>query len=205
MESLKCFIFITHLFASSLVDSSWPNEMSWGLYPIKIWLGKHLVVEFSRPLWTAVVMGSQTLHLVGLFIATMWRYCPIHWFFHSVRPSICGWNAVDRFCCVPIFLARALLKWEVNQGSLLLITLFGSLYHGKMCSRYIRAMSDPVIPEVHGKNTAALEHSWSTIVRIASCPLLGGSPIIRSIAIVWNGKVPIFVGIWYGGVSLGVC
>jgi len=40
---------------------------------------------------------------------------------------------------------------------------------------------------VQGRNIAPREHPWSTIVRIASYPLLLGSPVIRSIATCENG------------------
>src|ERR1700742_2133260 len=52
---------------------------------------------------------------------------------------------------------------------------------------------------LHGKKTAPLEHPWLTIVRIASYPLLGGSPVIRSIAICENGLVSTGIPILYRG------
>ena len=59
---------------------------------------------------------------------------------------------------------------------------------------------------VHGRKIAALEHLWSTIVRIALKPHLLGSPVIRSIAMVWNGRVPGVVGMQYVGIGhLWVC
>ena len=59
---------------------------------------------------------------------------------------------------------------------------------------------------VHGRKIAALEHLWSTIVRMALNPRLLGSPVIRSIAMVRNGRVPGVVGMRYIGVGhLWVC
>jgi hypothetical protein len=40
---------------------------------------------------------------------------------------------------------------------------------------------------------AALEQSWSTIVSIASFPSLGGRSMIKSIAMVWKGGLPLTV------------
>ena len=42
----------------------------------------------------------------------------------------------------------------------------------------------PEIFVVQGKKIAALEHLWSTIVRIALNPHLFGNPVIRSITMV---------------------
>ena len=59
---------------------------------------------------------------------------------------------------------------------------------------------------VHGRKIAALEHPWLTIVRMALNPHLLGSPVIRSIDTVWNGRVPGVVGIQYVGMGrLWVC
>ena len=54
---------------------------------------------------------------------------------------------------------------------------------------------------VQGKKIAALEHSWSIIVKMALKPHLLGSPVIRSITTVWNERVCGVVGIQY----IGVC
>ena len=64
----------------------------------------------------------------------------------------------------------------------------------------------PEIFVVHGRKIAALEHPWLTIVRIALKPCLLGSPVIRSIAMVWNGRVSGVVGMRYVGMGhLWVC
>src|SRR5690349_5635280 len=39
-------------------------------------------------------------------------------FARSVWPSDCGWNAVERFNCVPIIFIRVRQKWPVNLESL---------------------------------------------------------------------------------------
>jgi len=52
----------------------------------------------------------------------------------------------------------------------------------------------------HQLLNVACEHPWSMIVNIASFPLIGGNPVIKSIAICWNGQVSDLVGIWYRGV-----
>ena len=45
-----------------------------------------------------------------------------------------------------------------------------------------------------GRKTAALEHQWSTIVKIALNPHLADSPVIRSMATVLNRSVSGVVG-----------
>ena len=53
-----------------------------------------------------------------------------------------------------------------------------------------------------GKNTAALVHPWSTIVKMALLPWLLGSWVIRSMATTWKGNGVGAAGIWNRGVSL---
>src|SRR5712671_7571520 len=68
-----------------------------------------------------------------------------------------------------------------------------------MLSKYNCAILGPVISLVQGRKTAAREHPWSTMVRIESCRLDSGRPMIRSIAICWNGRAAGSVGILYIG------
>jgi hypothetical protein len=74
----------------------------------------------------------------------------------------------ERFCLMPSFNARAFPKCEVNCRSQLLIILVGSLNYLYKCFRYNCMMPTLVIVMVQGMNVAALEHPWSTIVRMAS-------------------------------------
>ena len=86
------------------------------------------------------------------------------------------------------------------------MTLVGSLYHLYMWSMYSCAIPSPVMFVMHRRNTVAREHPWSTIVRIASFPLCIGRPVIKFIAIYWNGRASFIVSIWNGGVfALWVC
>ena len=52
-----------------------------------------------------------------------------------------------------------------------------------MFFRYKAAIPGPVIVVEHGRNKAAHEHPWSTMVRMASFPLIFGKLVIRSMAI----------------------
>src|SRR5229473_3477311 len=65
-------------------------------------------------------------------------------------------------------------------------------------------MPGPVIVVEHGRNKAAREHPWSTMVRMASFPLILGKPVIRSMAICWNGRESSGVVMQYRGI-LGRC
>src|SRR5580693_1311313 len=53
-----------------------------------------------------------------------------------------------------------------------------------------------------GRNIVPWEHPWSTMVRIASCPSLLGSPVIRSIAMCENGLASMVEGMRKSGVLM---
>src|SRR5258708_16277623 len=98
-------------------------------YPSRIWLGDRPVVVFLRLLWTAVAIGSQTDQSAGWLEVTRRRYCSIHWFFRSDRPSVWGWKAVDRFCWIPSRMFSAFPKCDVKRGARSVINLVGSPNH----------------------------------------------------------------------------
>ena len=89
---------------------------------------------------------------------------------------------MDRFCVMLSLVASALLNWLVNWGSQSLIILDGSPNYRTILSKYSCAIPGPVIVVWQGRNIAACEHPWSTIVRIALCPLHSGNPVTRSMA-----------------------
>src|SRR5713226_429234 len=66
-------------------------------YPRRSLLVDKPVVVFLWLLWTAMAIGSQVDQSSGWLEVTRQRYCSTHWFFHSDRPSVWGWKAVDRF------------------------------------------------------------------------------------------------------------
>jgi hypothetical protein len=53
-----------------------------------------------------------------------------------------------------------------------------------------------------GKKIAAHEHPWLTMVSIASCPSLMGSPVMRSMVMWEKGLALIDDGIWNMGVLM---
>jgi len=106
---------------------------------------------------------------------------------HSVCPSVQGWKAVERFCWIPSALHISFANAEVNWGSQSEIILLGSPNQGMRCFRYLSATPVLSIVFMHGMNLAALEHPWSTIVRIKSKPCNLGRSIIRSIDMYWKG------------------
>src|SRR5579863_6819896 len=101
---------------------------------------------------------------------------------------------------MPNSFANALPKWDVNWGSRSLITLCGSPYQQYTCQRYSAAICGPMIVVLQGRKMAALEHPWSTIVRMASYLLLLGSLVIRSRVICLKGAGEVGTGMWYSGV-----
>ncbi len=122
------FLSLNCLTRSSARGFSAPSacaSVAGGSHLISSWLGASLVVKLAKLLCTNVAKGSRLLHS-SLFTITKWRYCSSHWFFHSVSPSVWGWNTVNRFHLVSSSLARLHPKWLMNWGSLLDITLVGS-------------------------------------------------------------------------------
>jgi hypothetical protein len=81
--------FLTRCSARGLSDPSPCARVGGGSHPINNWLGARLVVELAALLCTSVAMGKRVLHSLS-FPATNRRYCPIHWFLHSVGPSVWG-------------------------------------------------------------------------------------------------------------------
>src|SRR6266850_2816509 len=63
------------------------SAVSGGSHPISNSLGAKPVVEFAKLLWTKVATASQSLQS-SWFAVTSHRYCSIHWFFLSDRPSV---------------------------------------------------------------------------------------------------------------------
>ena len=83
----------------------------------------------------------------------------------------------------------------MKHGSWSLMIFVGRPNHWYMWLRYNWAIPGPEMLVVQGRKTATLEQPWSTIVKMALKPCLLGSPMIRSIATVWNGSVFGAVGI----------
>ena len=102
---------------------------------------------------------------------------------------------MERFWLIPNLVAKALAKCDVNRGSLSLMIFFRMPNHCTMLSKYSWATPAPVIVVLQGRNIAAQEHPWSTMVRMALWLRLSGSPVIRSMATLWNGRVPVWLGI----------
>ena len=61
-------------------------------------------------------------------------------------------------------------------------------------------MPAPVMVVEQGRKIAAREHPWSTMVSMASYPLLSGSLVIRPMAMWENGLALTLDGIWNNGV-----
>jgi hypothetical protein len=158
-------------------------------------------VALGQLLWTTVAIVSHLSQSSWVFAANNLRYCSIHWFFRSVRPSVWGWYAVLRFRVACIALTSSVANDEVNRGSRSEMIRWGSPNHRYTLSKYSVAISAPVIVVLHGRNRAALVQPWSTIVRIASYPLLGGNWVMRSMATTSNGTAVTGTGIRYSGVA----
>ena len=102
--SLFLIIVSSRHSVASLVDSPVP-------------VGINFVVAFRLLLCIVVAMDIQSVQASGDMEVTNWRYCSTHWFFCSDRPSVWGWNAVNRFCSMPSLQANDLPKCDVNLGS----------------------------------------------------------------------------------------
>src|SRR5713226_2464473 len=124
------FIVVSRSWTVWLFTSLSSLVSNWGSPPHRIWLGDSPVVAFFRSLCTAVAIESQLVQSSGAIDVTIWRYCSIHWFFHSDSPSVRGWKVVEIFCWAPILVANPFLKCEVKRGSLSVMSFLGSPNHG---------------------------------------------------------------------------
>ena len=114
-------------------------------------------------------------------------------------PSVLGWNIVLRFCLIHMALHSVLTKFPVNLGSLLDMMHLGIPYQGKRCWRYSSTTSSLVISLLHSMNLVALEHPWSTMVRMVSYPLDLSRSVIKSMETYWKGPSSVGVMKWCKG------
>ena len=125
-RSLSCCTqssVVTFVVVSSVVG------MRGMFFPMRTLFGECPRVALVWLLCIVVARGSHQTQSSGWFDVIRHRYCLIHWFFHSVRPLVWGWKAVDRFWWVLRSCNRAFLKPEVKQVSLLLMICDGDPYH----------------------------------------------------------------------------
>jgi hypothetical protein len=125
-------------------------------------------------------IGRSCAHPLGCNVHQGLRYCSNQAFILSVYPLVLGWNVVDRFCWIPRALHSVVANWLAKHGSQLEIIHLGSLNMGTRCIRYSCATLGPSMVFWQGRNFAALEHPWSTMVSMLSCPLLVGKLVMRS-------------------------
>jgi hypothetical protein len=76
------------------------------------------------------------------------------------------------------------MNFDVNRGSRSLMILVGNPYLGNTYRRYSPATPSALIVSLQGTKIAALEQSWSVIVRIESYPFEMGSLTMKSRAMV---------------------
>ena len=170
--------------------------MAYSLLPTEVYMGWSTTVtdlDSHRLQW----WQSQSSCCAVVYI---WRYCSTHWFFHSDRPSVCGWKVVLMLQSIFSLVVSAFAKWEVKHGSLSEIIFTGTPNQGNMCWRYNLAIPSPVIVVLHGRNTMALKHPWSMMVSFTSWLLDHGSWVMRSITTVLKWHSVRSPGMWYKGV-----
>ncbi len=107
------------------------------------------------------------------------------------------------FWAIPRMAHTSLMNFDVNRGSLSLITREGSPKRRKTWLTYRSAVSSAEISSLHGMKMAALVQSWSVTVRIASYPFEQGSLVMKSRAIVSNGRASGFGKIGTRGALVG--
>jgi hypothetical protein len=145
------------------------------------------VTSCFHELCTNSAIGSIVAQVRGRLLVQGRRYCSTQAFIHSVWPSVRGWNALERFCCIPKFLHIARENCDANRGSRSEMMRRGSPKKGRMCFMYKHADSVPSIVLRQGMNRVAFEQPWSTIEKIESKPSDRGRSVIRSIDTYWNG------------------
>src|SRR5260370_17344400 len=108
------FIVANRSWTIWLFTSSPSLVSKWGSPPHRIWLGDSPVIAFFRSLCTAVAIESQSVQSSGAIDVTIRRYCSIHWFFRSDRPSVRRWQALETFSCPPVFSPSPLLNEQFH-------------------------------------------------------------------------------------------
>jgi hypothetical protein len=81
---------------------------------------------------------------------------------------------------MPVSLQIVHEKLKVKCGSLSDMIHHGRPNYGTRWRRYSLVTPGPSIVFVHGMNLAALEHPWSTMVRMLSYPSDFGKSVMRS-------------------------
>ena len=118
---------------------------------------------------------------------------------HAFTLSICSRvKCGAKIFLIPMALHSVLTRFPVNLGSLSDMIHLGMPYQGKRCWRYSSATSS-VISLLQGMNLVALEHSWSTIVRMLLYPLDLGRSVIKSMETYWKGPSSVGVLKWCKG------
>src|ERR1700720_1389465 len=116
-----------------------------GLIPINSSCGVFCAFSCFHELWANSAIGRYSAQLSCRPLTQFRRYCSTHAFILSDCPSVLGWNAVDKFWLIPVALAIALEKCDVNRGSLSEIILLGMPNQGRRCRVYSWATPAPPI------------------------------------------------------------
>ena len=157
-SSRTCFSCLSHSSTAGVLASPF-FQCIVGLYPMISSNGVFFVVSFVHWLCANLACGSHVIQSFCVSLQKLRRYCSSHWFVRSDCPSVCGWKAVDIFCCMPSVLHKSLANFDVNLVSLSEIIFFGSPNRLYTCLRYNRATPSAVISSIQGINIAALEQS----------------------------------------------
>ena len=129
-------------------------QTSNGDFPVALW---------ARALWANSMNGSRSAQLSTWKLQNTWRYCSNSWLTHSVSPSVCRWNTVDREDLTPSFSHISHITFDANWGPLSDITFLGRPVRFHTWLMYNCNVSSAVIVLLHGANiTALLRQSTTT-------------------------------------------
>ena len=145
--------------------------------------------------------GSRSAQLSTWKLQNTWRYCSNSWLTHSVSPSVCRWNTVDREDLTPSFSHISHITFDANWGPLSDITFLGRPVRFHTWLMYNCNVSSAVIVLLHGANITALLRR-STTTSSASYPFDVGRSVMKSMVIISHMSVGIslgFKGTWVLG------
>src|SRR5229473_3861511 len=118
------------------------------------------------------------------------------WLILSVCPSVCGWNAVDKFVVIPSFLCSSVMNFDANCGPLSEIIFLGNPCFANTCCMYSSAIPSLVMVVRTGTMTASFV-SLQAHTKIALYPFNSGSGPMMSLVTISHGSVGTSFG-WMG-------
>jgi hypothetical protein len=139
-----------------------PYSMKKGVYPI--------AVSFLS-LYANSMIGTHSCQSSWCQLMYVQRFCLSSWLIHSICPSVCGWNAVERFCLIPRCQHNSFMNPDLNCDPWSLMMTSGIPWFRNILSWKILVTPSLVIVMFHSCTTALLP-CLSEATKSACIPLI---------------------------------